>query len=73
MMPDHEDHHDPDMTPSTERSMRKITSVLGLTVGTLFVLAFAYLRLAEGDTHLWMLGLGVFFLLAPLFANRFLH
>lgn len=72
MMPDHEDHHDPDMTPRTASTMQKIASVLGIVAGVLFLIAFGLNLARTGETNWFVLLLGLFFLGFPLVLKRFL-
>lgn len=72
MMPDHEDHHDPDMTPRTASAMQKIATGLGLVAGVLFLVAFGLNLARTGETSWFMLVLGLLFLLSPLLLKRFL-
>lgn len=72
MMPDHEDHHDPDLTPRETSTMQKIASVLGLIAGALFLVAFGLNLARTGDVNWFVLVLGLFFLGFPLLLKRFL-
>ena len=72
MMPDHEDHHDPDMTPGTASAMQKIASGLGLVAGIALLVAFGLSLGGDGDANWLFLALGVFFLAFPILLRRLL-
>ena len=72
MIPDHEDHHDPDLSPRTASTMQRVASVLGVVAGLLFIATFVLGLVREGDAHAWLLGLGVVFLLFPVLMKRLL-
>ncbi len=70
MMPEHEDHHDPDLSPQSAGTIRKVADVMGVVAGVLFLIAFG-LRLARtGEASFFFLGMGVLFLLFPLFMRK---
>jgi hypothetical protein len=73
MIPDQEDHADPEMTPRTASTMQKIASVLGLVAGVLFLVAFGLNLARSGDVNWFVLVLGLFFLGFPLLMKRFLR
>ena len=66
MMPDHEDHHDPEPTRRESRTLYRVGSALGVLAGVLFLVAFGA-KLFWGDGFSWFyLVAGVVFLLFPL-------
>ena len=72
MIPDREDHPDPDMPPRTASTMQKIASVLGLVAGALFLIAFGLNLSQTGEANWFVLVLGLFFLGFPLVLRRVL-
>lgn len=70
MMPDHEDHHDPDLTPESASTIRKVADVMGVIAGVLFLIAFGIGLSQTGEANFLFLGIGVLFLLFPLFMRK---
>lgn len=70
MMPDHEDHHDPDLTPQSASTIRKIADVMGVIAGVLFLIAFGIGLARSGEVNFLFLAMGVLFLLFPLLMRK---
>ncbi len=70
MMPEHEDHHDPDLTPQSAGTIRRIAGVMGMIAGVLFLVAFGIGLARSGEANFLFLGVGVLFLLFPLFLRK---
>lgn len=72
MIPDREDHPDPDVPPRAAGTLHKIASVLGLIAGVLFLVAFGLNLARTGGVNWFVLVLGLFFLVFPLVLRRVL-
>ena len=70
MMPDQEDHHDPDLTPESASTIRKIADVVGVIAGVLFLVAFGIGLTRAGEANFFFLAMGVLFLLFPLLMRK---
>lgn len=70
MMPEHEDHHDPDLSPQSASTIRKVADVMGVIAGVLFLIAFGIGLARSGDANFLFLGVGVLFLLFPLLMKK---
>ncbi len=72
MIPDREDHPDPDMPPRAAGAMQKIASVLGVVAGAIFLVAFGLNLSRTGEANWFVLVLGLFVLCFPLVLRRVL-
>ncbi|MEM1044449.1 MAG: hypothetical protein AAGI91_17705 [Bacteroidota bacterium] len=70
MMPEQEDHHDPDLTPQSASSIRKMAGVMGVVAGVLFLVAFGIGLARSGEANFLFLGMGVLFLLFPFLVRK---
>ncbi len=70
MMPQHEDHHDPDLSRQSASTIRKVSDVIGVVAGILFLIAFGLRLFRSGEANYFFLAMGVFFLLFPLLMKK---
>ncbi len=68
MTPEHDD--EPDLTPESVTTIRKVADVMGVLAGLLFLIAFGIGLSQDGEARFLFLGLGVLFLLFPLFMRK---
>lgn len=73
LIPEHENRPDSEFTPESASTIRKVADALGVIAGVLFLVAFGIHLVRQGEVSLWLLGLGVLFLLFPLLVNRFVR
>jgi lipopolysaccharide export LptBFGC system permease protein LptF len=70
MIPEHEDPRDAELSPASASLIRKVADVLGVIAGVLFLIAFGLSLSRQGEPNLFFLGMGVLFLLFPLFMKK---
>lgn len=70
MIPEHEDHHDSNLSSESASTIRTVADVLGVVAGVLFLIAFGIQLSRQGEPNYFFLGMGVLFLLFPLVMKK---
>jgi len=70
MIPEKEVPREAELSPASANIIRNVANVLGVIAGVLFLIAFGLGLSRQGEANLFFLGMGVLFLLFPLFMKK---